>query len=153
MSTCGTSVAVSYTHLDVYKRQTWGIVPEWVQVTVGVIWWALVIPGLIVWLIIWLTGRSREGAQAASAAPGASGANSAEATAQHYAGRAQDFADRAEERATTWAQDFERKAEAWGQRVEDKSKEWEDVYKRQGQQSLRARPRALAPIVRRSVRG
>lgn len=106
---------------------TWGIVPEWVQVTFGVIWWALVIPGLIVWLIIWLTGRSREGAQgasgaqAASAAPGASGANSAEA----YAGRAQDFADRAEERATTWAQDFERKAESWGQRVEDKSKEWD----------------------------
>ena len=104
---------------------TWGIVPEWVQVTFGVIWWALVIPGLIVWLIIWLTGRSREGAQAASAAPGASGANSAEATAPHHAGRAQDFADRAEERATTWAQDFEQKAEAWGQRVEDKSKEWD----------------------------
>ena len=109
----------------------WGIVPEWVQVTFGVIWWALVIPGLIVWLIIWLTGRSRQGSQAsdrpqaASSAQGAEDARPASADERSYTSRAHDFADRTEERATTWAQNFEQKAEAWGQRVEDKSKEWD----------------------------
>ena len=105
----------------------WGIVPEWVQVTFGVIWWALVIPGLIVWLIVWLTGRSRAGAQ---------GGGSQGGDAQSHPSRAHDFAGPTDERQATWAQNFEqkteawgqnfeRKAEAWGQRVEDKSKEWD----------------------------
>lgn len=123
--------------LGPWAWDAWGIVPEWMQVTFGIIWWALVIPGLIVWLIIWLTGRSRQGSQESGDTQSTTyGAGSS-------TGRSNDFADRAEERATTWAQNFEQKAEAWGQKVENKSKEWE----RRGREYHAARRLGAAHVV------
>ena len=102
---------------------SWGIVPEWMQVTLIVIWWAIMVPALIVWLIVWLVGRSGRGSQGAGAAGATAGdAHSFTAPASE---QANEFAGQAKDRASEWASNFEQKAEAWGQRAEEKSKEWE----------------------------
>lgn len=101
----------------------WGFVPDWVQVTLGVIWWAILVPALVVWLIIWLNGREGQGS---SGAPSADGTPKSFAEqANQFSAQASEFADRTGKRATEWGEEFGQKAEAWGQRAEEKSKEWE----------------------------
>lgn len=106
----------------------WDIVPNWMQVTLGVLWWAVVVPALVVWLIIWLSNRSGKGSSAfggaePNSAPGQP--SSFEQQANNFSAQATDFANRAGERAQEWGNDFGQKAEDWGRRVESKSKEWE----------------------------
>lgn len=102
----------------------WDIVPNWVQVTLGVLWWAVVVPALVIWLIIWLSNRSNRGSSdSASAAP--TGPSGFEQQAHQFAAQASSFANRAGERANEWGQEFGQKAEDWGRRAESKSKEWE----------------------------
>ncbi len=101
----------------------WGVVPEWAQVTLGVLWWAVVVPALVVWLIVWLSGRSGRGSAAGSGAE--SEARSFTDQANHSARQASDFADRTGQRASEWSEEFSQKAEAWGRKAEAKSKEWE----------------------------
>lgn len=113
--------------LGPWSWNAWGILPDWAQLTFGIIWWAVVVPALIVWLIVWLSGRSGRGSPSAPSTAGAEGAAAGgfADTAHQFAGKAGDFAEKAAGRATEWGEDFGQKAEAWGQRVEEKSKQWE----------------------------
>lgn len=101
----------------------WGFAPAWVQVTFGVLWWAIVFPALLIWLIVWLNGRGRRGSGASAAADGEPKPFAAQA--RDFSAQASDFADRTGKRATEWGEEFGQKATAWGQRVEQTSKEWE----------------------------
>ena len=102
---------------------TWDFVPDWVQVTFGVLWWAVLVPALAIWLIVWLNGRGVRGS--ASATTTGSVPKSFSEQASEFSAQASDFADRTGKRANEWGEEFGQKAEAWGHRVEEKSKEWE----------------------------
>ncbi|MFC6234265.1 PspC domain-containing protein [Leucobacter soli] len=36
----------------------WNVGPEWLQVTFTVLWWAVIVPGLVIWFIVWASTRS-----------------------------------------------------------------------------------------------
>lgn len=80
----------------------WGmgeLLPDWLVVTLGVIWWALIVPAGIIWLIVWLVnGAGRKPAHRATS----------------FAGTATGFAEQAGEQA-----------DRLGQKMSEKSREWE----------------------------
>ncbi|MDI6023929.1 PspC domain-containing protein [Leucobacter sp. UT-8R-CII-1-4] len=115
---------------------TWGVLPTWLQVTFGVLWWAVAVPALAIWLITWLSSRSRNhssGHYKEQANKFADQANEfAERTttqandfAERTAAQANDFAERTSKKANEWGQSFSEKADEWGTKVDEKSKDWE----------------------------
>lgn len=115
---------------------TWGVLPTWLQVTFGVLWWAVAVPALAIWLITWLSRRSRDHSsdrykeQANKFADQANDfAERTTAQANDFAElattQANDFADRTSKKASEWGQNFSEKADEWGTKVDEKSKEWE----------------------------
>ncbi len=96
----------------------WGVLPTWAQITLGVLWWAVAVPALVIWLITWLNSRSRNQSSAGFAAQ-------AHEFADQASTQANDFAERASTKANEWGNDFSKKADEWGRKVDEKSKEWE----------------------------
>lgn len=104
----------------------WHVMPDWLSVTFGVLWWTIAVPGAIVWLIIWLNGRrSEDGAtapQPATATPAAAPTATAAASAAAEPTSAQpNFSQRADD----WSRNFEQRAQEWGRNAEQKGREWE----------------------------
>lgn len=143
----------------VFGWNNWGVVPEWLSVTFTVIWWALILPALIIWAIVWISrgGLSRLGARpgpstpgapprgAASTVPGAPGpatfAAGTSGPAQSFSGQAPSAADSWGEgdrrRAESWGEDFSQKAENWGQKVSDTAEEWGRTVEEKSQEWTR----------------
>lgn len=122
--------------LGPFGWDTWGVLPTWLQVTFGVLWWAVAVPALAIWLISWLSSRSRNHSsehykeQAHKFADQANDfAERTTAQANDFAERttaqANDFAERAGKKANEWGQSFSEKADEWGSKVDEKSKDWE----------------------------
>jgi len=117
-----------------------GFLPDWVGVTLAVLWWTLVVPAGIVLAIVWLSRRSSPGTSSASATTAAATAKtsasasaaSASAAASNAAGAtATGWRERAEHGASAWATRVEQKAEDWGAagrdaaaRAEEKSRDF-----------------------------
>ena len=110
----------------VWIWDAWDVVPDWVRITFTVIWWGLVLPGLVIWLIVW---ASRVGLRSNASVPEQRATDAPEAPRQKaeatQSNSEEPWAQRAERRATEWGEEFGRKAENWGHRMEEKSKEWE----------------------------
>lgn len=121
-------------------------VPDWVQVTASVIWWAVLLPAAIIWLIVWI---SRGGLRRASSAPqpgttpgagtytatatgtatgtdAAAGASAAgdPAWSQKLADDATAWSQKVSEDATAWGQKASEQATAWGQKVGEDTTAW-----------------------------
>lgn len=108
---------------------SWGFLPDWLQTTFGIVWWAVILPALIIGLIIWLSGRSNRGngAPKTSEAPPASGPGEQGHSDQgnQYAAQAKQFADQASARASEWGEEIGSTAKVWGAQVGAQTKEWE----------------------------
>lgn len=89
-------------------------VPDWVQVTASVIWWAVLLPAAIIWLIVWI---SRGGLRRANAAADP-------AWTQKLADDATTWGQKVSEDATAWGQKASEQATAWGQKVEQDTTAW-----------------------------
>lgn len=122
--------------LGPFGWDSWGVLPTWLQITFGVLWWAVAVPALAIWLISWLSRRSRNPsaehyqAQANKVADQANEyAERATAHANDFAERAtaqaNDFAERTSAKANEWGNSFSEKADEWGRKVDEKSKDWE----------------------------
>lgn len=107
----------------------WGFTPDWVRVTFTVLWWAIIVPALIIWFIVWVSRRGARGGAAGTptdpGAPTSSGTPGGPESAASFTERAESWAEDAGARANDWGEEFGRKAEEWGLKVEEKSKEWE----------------------------
>jgi len=108
----------------------WHVLPDWLAVTFGVLWWAIAVPGAIVWLIIWLNGRRSAGGGAAPGAPStesstapqpATATTAAAPTASEPTSAQPNFSQRADD----WGRNFEQKAQEWGRNAEQRGREWE----------------------------
>lgn len=103
---------------NVWNWGPWTLVPEWMSVTMTVIFWAVLVPGLIVWFVIWLsTGNSGSRPDGGPSEPGAQRAASARQNAEEFGRKAEE-----------WGEDFSRKAEQWGDDVNRKAREWEERH-------------------------
>lgn len=121
----------------------WGafaIFPSWMHTVLGVIWWAVILPALIIWLIIWISraGRRDRGgapsappaaaeqaetagfAASAGSAPADADGPAAATFAERTSQQAQEWGDRVGARATEWGE----QAGAWGQRVGEQAGAW-----------------------------
>lgn len=96
----------------------WGVLPDWISVTFGILWWAVVVPGLIIWLIVWMSSRSSKGESAQTQAASDQGSRS---FAQTNADGGTGF----ERKAEAWSENFERKSEEWGEKMTQQSRKWE----------------------------
>ncbi len=97
-------------------------VPEWLRVTLTVIWWAVVVPvgiGMVIWWIA--TGRMRGGSSTRPDSTRPSAGNPDAASARS---NPETWAERVGEQAGTWGQEFGEKAGAWGQDVGEKAGAW-----------------------------
>ncbi|NLA65695.1 MAG: PspC domain-containing protein [Leucobacter sp.] len=142
----------------------WGLPdfwPDWVQVTLGVVWWAVIVPAGIIWLVVWLSTRAGRGSQPpahptphgqshhsasfttssqgetfAAATSGGNPQAEGEASSPSFAEQANQFAESAGQKAEQWGQQFSEKADQWGQQASEKSREWEqwgrDYHERYG---------------------
>lgn len=81
-------------------------VPDWVQVTASIIWWAVLLPAALIWLIVWI---SRGGLRRASAAPQPDAA---------------EWTLKLADDATAWGQKASEQATAWGQKVGEDTTAW-----------------------------
>lgn len=121
----------------------WGL-PDWMQVVLGVLWWAVLLPAAIVWLIVWFSrgaGRGSRGpgapmpgapepgsgqaptARAAQASSEARGSASPQTGSPHVGVAGPDsrpFSQRAEE----FGQQAGQKADAWGREFGEKAEQW-----------------------------
>lgn len=86
----------------------WGLLPTWLSVTLTVVWWAIVVPALVIWLIVW---ASRGGFARDAAAP--------------------DWAQQAGQRVAEWGEQAGAKAEAWGRDIDERSRAWEQSIREQ----------------------
>lgn len=97
----------------------WESVPGlgWVGTTFTVIWWALIFPALIIWLIVWLARRSRaETSESQHAAEGPRAAPSNES----WEDRASQFGAQ----AAAWGERVGRESAEWGEKVGRETSEW-----------------------------
>lgn len=123
----------------------WGFAPDWIRITFTVIWWALIVPGLIVWLIVWLSrgglsGRGRatgvgdsspgaSGAPAPAAGPAGAGSASfvAGSSGPAEAAAPRSFADQARsgaDQAHVTGEQVGQRANEWGEEFGRKTEEW-----------------------------
>lgn len=110
----------------------WGVMPDWVQLMLGVLWWAVIFPGLIVWLIVWL---SRRGSSADGSAPRGFGTAPDGGTGGSGSTQDQRFAERTAE----WERRTEQQAHEWARKAEQQAQDWEQrSHERQERHSLGA---------------
>lgn len=105
-----------------------GLDLEWLRITFIVLFWAVAVPALIVWLILWAGKRGRaagsEQSSPAAAQTGDARAGAPSSSAD-FGEQARAFAERANElgedlgrKANEWGEDIGRKTEAWSERYE-----------------------------------
>lgn len=109
--------------LSVWGWAPWGFAPEWLRITMSVLFWALVVPGLIVWLIVWLSSdrshAGRSGSGPASGAAPSSASEKTDASGRDTAHSGADWASDLGRSAAQWGEDAGRKAEEWGERYSE----------------------------------
>ncbi|MBL5973862.1 MAG: PspC domain-containing protein [Candidatus Leucobacter sulfamidivorax] len=121
--------------------------PEWLGTIFSIIWWAVLLPAAIVWLVIWLVRRSSttaaSGGTAGADGAGATNAGSAEGGGSTETGRG--FADTdggspgafagspgaadgsaafAAASSESFGERMNRQANEWGRRANEKASEW-----------------------------
>lgn len=102
--------------------------PEWLGTIFGIIWWAVLLPAAIVWLIIWLARRSSSGT-ASDGSGGTDGsaafaAASSESFGERMNRQANEWGRRANEKASEWGE----QANEWGKKVGDEAAAWSRQY-------------------------
>lgn len=120
-----------------FGLEFWGGFPTWMQVTLGVLWWGLIVPGLIIWLIYWFaSGASRrDGDRAAHRQSFADQATS-------WGEQAGAWGQQAGEKAGAWGEEVGRKAGAWGEQVGQKASDQANQVGRTDQAAAHSRPSA-----------
>ena len=114
----------------------WGVLPDWLQLVFGILWWALVLPALIVWLIVWLSrGGTRGPGFGPHVGPGLGahqGRGSAHHQHSHSAEAPRPFTEQGAgaphasgEPAVGWEQRLTEKTDEWSRKAEQKAQEWE----------------------------
>lgn len=120
--------------------------PEWLQVTLAVVWWAVVLPAGIIWLIVWISRgglnrgpRAADSGAAASAGQAAPSAPTAAAAAATASGATATAAGQQPGESTPGHQpgegttgqqpgdgapDWGQQAAAWGQKASDSATAW-----------------------------
>jgi phage shock protein PspC (stress-responsive transcriptional regulator) len=104
--------------LSPWSFDTWGFLPQWMQVLFGVLWWALVVPGLIIWLIWWFTQGNRSGSDQ-------TGQVQPDEQTDQASRRPKDWSESFSQKAGEWGEQVGQKADEWGQKVNEKTGEWD----------------------------
>lgn len=102
----------------------WGFMPDWLVLTLGILWWAVVVPGLIIWFVVWVAGGglSRGAARnTAGQSPAAPSATPSSSTTNEN-----DWGERFSQKADAWGENVETKTTEWAQKIEEKSRNWSD---------------------------
>lgn len=97
---------------------TWDVVPAWLQITLIVAWWAIAVPALVIWLIVWWSRERTRGSQPTENPP-------ADSPGRSFAEQANNFAEQAGRRATEWGENVSTQADDWGRKIDNKTLEWE----------------------------
>lgn len=104
----------------------WGILPEWLQVVFGVLWWAVLLPAGIIWAIVWFSSPSnrargsRPASPADGSAPPAPGVPGADASGAFPMPSGAPGGE-AGSTGTDWGE----KTEQWNRKLQEQSREWE----------------------------
>ncbi|MGK0716333.1 PspC domain-containing protein [Leucobacter sp. W1153] len=100
-------------------------VPDWVQVTLSVVWWAVLLPAGIIWLIVWISrgGLRRAGSAHSGAGAGAGAGAPTDAGPGPTAAWAQS-SQSASHNAADWSQKVGEDAAAWGQKAAEDAAQW-----------------------------